>query len=373
VRLQPESPRPEDLACGWVDRAAAETDLVDEAAAWLARRLGRSAGRLEPSIRSKTPVELAMFLDEVLPSASATGAETACQWLLRQAAEGAAPGLRGEGLARRLDAVLAEYPRPWLRVLVALGELIAPDRQPVLALTCGRDPDEPAAVAWVDLAIRRLADLAMAQPRLSLCLAIEPGLFRAYLDRAVESRAKALARESVVPIAASDPAATPGPSLDLDRAPSRLATEGASSRLLSLFEDAFHAWIELGHEAGDPAQADRARSAAERFLFERLESLPATAGLFRLNETLGFRFGSDRAVEVDLAATSLDLVVEIDRYYHFQDAESYRRDRRKDLELQEHGYLVVRVLAEDVVCRLEEVLETILAAVAFRRGQGKKS
>jgi very-short-patch-repair endonuclease len=37
------------------------------------------------------------------------------------------------------------------------------------------------------------------------------------------------------------------------------------------------------------------------------------------------------------------------------------------MELQKHGYLVVRVLAEDVVCRLEEVLETILAAVAFRR------
>ena len=45
----------------------------------------------------------------------------------------------------------------------------------------------------------------------------------------------------------------------------------------------------------------------------------------------------------------------------------YRRDRRKDLELQKHGYLVVRVLADDVVERLEEVMDTILAAVAFRR------
>jgi very-short-patch-repair endonuclease len=229
----------------------------------------------------------------------------------------------------------------------------------------------------------------MAQPRLSLCLAIEPGLFRAYLDRAVESRAKSLARESVVPVAAIEPEAsrqrrpeTPsdaaaGADRNLSLSPnpslSRLVAAGASARLLSLFEDAFHALSELGREAGDPAQADRARSAAERFLFERLEALPVTAGLFRLNQTLGFQFGADRAAEVDLAATSLDLVVEIDGYYHFQDAESYRRDRRKDLELQKHGYLVVRVLADDVVCRLEEVLETILAAVAFRRGQGKKS
>ena len=63
----------------------------------------------------------------------------------------------------------------------------------------------------------------------------------------------------------------------------------------------------------------------------------------------------------------MNLAVEIDGYYHFQNPDSYRRDRRKDMELQKHGYLVVRVLAEDVVCRLEEVLETILAAVAFRR------
>ena len=51
----------------------------------------------------------------------------------------------------------------------------------------------------------------------------------------------------------------------------------------------------------------------------------------------------------------------------FTDPEAFRRDRRKDLELQKQGYLVVRVLAEDVVERLEEVMDTILAAVAFRR------
>jgi very-short-patch-repair endonuclease len=66
-------------------------------------------------------------------------------------------------------------------------------------------------------------------------------------------------------------------------------------------------------------------------------------------------------------------VIEIDGYFHFQDAESYRRDRRKDMELQKHGYLVVRVLAEDVVCRLEETLDIILAAVAFQRERVKPS
>ena len=106
------------------------------------------------------------------------------------------------------------------------------------------------------------------------------------------------------------------------------------------------------------------RSAAERFLFERLETLPQTAGLFTLNAPLDFAFGAGRAMEVDLAASELALAVEIDGYYHFRDADAYRRDRRKDFELQKRGFLVVRVLADDVVRRLEEVLDQVLAAVA---------
>ena len=54
-------------------------------------------------------------------------------------------------------------------------------------------------------------------------------------------------------------------------------------------------------------------------------------------------------MEVDLAALELALAVEIDGYYHFRDADAYRRDRRKDFELQKRGFLVVRVLADDVV------------------------
>jgi len=68
----------------------------------------------------------------------------------------------------------------------------------------------------------------------------------------------------------------------------------------------------------------------------------------------------------------LAFIVEIDGYYHFRDPCSYRRDRRKDFELQQHGYLVVRVLAEDIVCRLEQVLDTILAAVVFCRQQAHR-
>jgi very-short-patch-repair endonuclease len=64
---------------------------------------------------------------------------------------------------------------------------------------------------------------------------------------------------------------------------------------------------------------------------------------------------------------SLNLVIEVDGYHHFQDPEAFRRDRRKDLELQKHGYLVARFLADDIVERLEDVMDAILKAVAFRR------
>jgi very-short-patch-repair endonuclease len=72
-------------------------------------------------------------------------------------------------------------------------------------------------------------------------------------------------------------------------------------------------------------------------------------------------------MEVDLASPALKLAIEVDGYYHFQDVESYRRDRRKDFLLQSRGYLVVRVLAVDVVPRLEDVLDLILSAVKSRR------
>ncbi len=70
---------------------------------------------------------------------------------------------------------------------------------------------------------------------------------------------------------------------------------------------------------------------------------------------------------MDLLARRLFIAVEIDGYHHFQDPEVYRRDRRKDLALQRHGYVVLRFLAQDVVARLEEILDTISEVISQRR------
>jgi hypothetical protein len=56
-----------------------------------------------------------------------------------------------------------------------------------------------------------------------------------------------------------------------------------------------------------------------------------------------------------------------------KDPEAYRRDRRKDLMLQECGYCVIRFLAEDVGKYLDYVLDTVLRVLATynRRNQSE--
>jgi hypothetical protein len=115
------------------------------------------------------------------------------------------------------------------------------------------------------------------------------------------------------------------------------------------------------------AEDDAARSAAERLLFARLESLPETAGLFRLNDKLAAPFGPWQEMEVDLLCRQHRIAIEIDGYYHFQDPEAYRRDRRKDLLLQQLGFIVIRQLADDVVIRLDAILDTILTTISHQR------
>lgn len=157
----------------------------------------------------------------------------------------------------------------------------------------------------------------------------------------------------------SDPPPLPEPMRQLV---SRLAGEPAPRSLRAAHATA---------AALRPQRDDAARSAAERLLFELLQLHPTTRGLFALNVPADFQFGS-RPAEIDLLATSLRLAAEVDGYFHFTEPDRYRRDRRKDLLLQQHGYTICRVLADDVLDRPEEVLDIIVAAVdhAVRRNPG---
>jgi superfamily II DNA or RNA helicase/very-short-patch-repair endonuclease len=140
----------------------------------------------------------------------------------------------------------------------------------------------------------------------------------------------------------------------------RLVRDGVDRPLADLFV----------HVARDVAPTDegvsRARSATEAFLYRRLETLPETVGRFRLNAELPIPFDGAGKMEVDLLCADIRVAIELDGTQHLDGEEAYRRDRRKDLLLQESGYFVVRFLAEDVGRCLDTVLDTILRALTHR-------
>ena len=142
----------------------------------------------------------------------------------------------------------------------------------------------------------------------------------------------------------------------------RLIRDGVDAPLANLFGHVTRS-VSPGAEG-----ADRARSASEAFLYRRLQTLPETAGRFRLNVEMPISFDGNGRMEVDLICVEARLAVELDGSQHLDSAEAYRRDRRKDMLLQQHGYFVLRFLAEDVGKQLDTVLDAILRALSHRQG-----
>jgi very-short-patch-repair endonuclease len=141
----------------------------------------------------------------------------------------------------------------------------------------------------------------------------------------------------------------------------RLIQDGVDVPLANLF---LHAARKPTEEAEG---VNRARSASEAFLYRRLETLEATAGHSGLNVMLSIPFNNRGRMEVDFLCESSQLVIELDGQQHLADAEAYRRDRRKDAALQEHGYFVLRFLCDDLSKNLDDVLDAILRALEHQR------
>lgn len=139
----------------------------------------------------------------------------------------------------------------------------------------------------------------------------------------------------------------------------RLVSDGVDAQLADLF---VHTARDFDP---DSSGVDRARSASEAFLYNRLNSLPTASGRFRLNSALPIPFDGWGNMEVDLLDASCRLVIELDGGHHFTDKDAYRRDRRKDALLQQHGYFVLRFLVEDIGKRLDFVLDTIVKTIVY--------
>ena len=138
----------------------------------------------------------------------------------------------------------------------------------------------------------------------------------------------------------------------------RLVRDGVDRPLAKLF-------VHVARKI-DPSSRglERARSASEAFFYQRLETLPETAGRFQLNAELPISFDGWGKMEVDLLCSDARLVVELDGGQHLSNMDAYRRDRRKDALLQEHGYFVLRFLAADVGKRLDDVLDEMLRVLS---------
>jgi very-short-patch-repair endonuclease len=140
----------------------------------------------------------------------------------------------------------------------------------------------------------------------------------------------------------------------------RLVRDGVDSPLANLF-------VHIAKPPDLNAEGtDRARSSTEAFLYRRLETLPATVGRFRLNVELPIPFDGWGRMEVDLLSAESQIAIELDGGQHLENVEAYRRDRCKDVLLQENGYHVLRFLCEDVGKRLDEVLDAIIRALSHR-------
>lgn len=133
----------------------------------------------------------------------------------------------------------------------------------------------------------------------------------------------------------------------------RLILDGVETALAELFV----------HAATPANTVIGARSSSEAFLYKRLETLPETKGRFQLNTELPIFFKQRSTMEVDFLCAEARLVIELDGAQHLQDEIAWRNDRQKDLLLQRHGYLVMRILATDIAKNLSASLDSILATL----------
>jgi hypothetical protein len=324
-------------------------DLVADAYAYLATHTGRPVAELRAALVGATEHDLDLFFaanDARLPPGPGTQ-------LARALCEAVRPGGAWWGRAEPLAD------------LAGLAELTAAKGGPACLLT---PPPSGDAHAWFRAAGAAAVVVATHVPRLPLAVALPYTVWSRYLAEAPDGRSKAVLREGIVELPLLGPAdvewVLARPSAGNPPMPPAVLTVLAEG-VPDTFAEALAKAAVAPLAAATADEDDAARSAAERFLYEFLELMPATAGRFELNADAGFRFGP-RAAEVDLLARDLRIAIEIDGYYHFRDEDGYRRDREKDWELQRRGFLVLRFLAGDIIPRLEEVRDRVLAAVALR-------
>jgi hypothetical protein len=323
----------------WVRSIAERVDLPAAAVHCVAQRTGRDPEEFLGTWRTKTPADRERFWSTLAPDPDD-------DLLLAVATQAIGPGSRNAAAVSDLGD----------QIVPLLARLVPSAAWPSILFVAGRADDflsaAPVAVKW-----------AMRVPALSVAVAVPAGVWEQYVSAAPESRTKALLKEGECAVPVIDPTTVEQALIEAGVARTAATTVAAHGADAELLESAVAAVRATAAPPTTQEDDDRARSAAERFLFTFLESLPETTGRFELNAVLDFAFGP-RPAEVDLLCRSPRIAVEVDGYYHFLAADGYRRDRTKDWELQRRGFVVLRFLAEDVIPRLEIIRDRILDALA---------
>lgn len=326
----------ESMAAEWFAKLADSRNLFGAALARLSARTGQPPNELAAALAARSASQRALFFERTFGAATRMADEIACRSIIEQYSE---LGSTSVGLWDRL--VL--YGESVVIICGGLVSLIGAENCPVLHAM----PETSEAVRTT---VEALTRLVTAVPALVAVVSADSACVERYLIEAQESHASALVREGLVLLDV-----TSGSAHSADATIPSDGGSGPAEETTSINRT----------PAAETCPADRARSEAERYLFHRLESHPETAGLFELNGRVTRAIGGP--CEIDLLARQPGVAIEIDGYYHFTDLDAYRRDRRKDVCLQQAGYLVVRCLADDVVGRLEEIVNTIVGAVRSRR------
>jgi hypothetical protein len=352
----------------WLVELESRVQLPGLAIQQLARRSHRGAEELTSRWPTMTPADRAWFrrslaleLDDAILEAMAdlavppsSHSSTCSSAVSTSSSTSSSASARSPGDLVSVAGLWHELGDPLLRKVLGL---VPSDHWPAMWLTASSGEEiaqiGQEAVTW-----------CMEAPKLSIAVSVAEPVWAEFLATVAESRGKSILKEGEILFPRLDTS-----SLELALRASGVISDEAVTFLRDRgVPELLEAAMELSQVATGPSSneqdEDRARSAAERFLFLFLESLPETAGRFELNAQLDFRFGS-RAAEIDLLCRSSRLALELDGYFHFLSSDRYRRDRAKDWELQRRNYVVLRFLAEDVLPQLEMIRDRILEALSL--------
>ena len=144
--------------------------------------------------------------------------------------------------------------------------------------------------------VKQKIQIALA---LAIAVAVPAEFWNHYCDTGPESRLKALLREGELPLPFVDASTVEQALTEAGMVASTAKAVASAGTDPALLESAVAAVSAVAASPTTQDENDRARSEAERFLFNFLETLPETAGRFELNAALDFHFGT-RPAEVDL-------------------------------------------------------------------------